>query len=485
MRNLLSAIMLMTGIVFAQSVMWEKSFPFETPDEGPVGIDITQEGNILVACYANGPNNAYWDSESSSVKGPDTKLLSLDRSGNMISSENFGPLLNGSVAGVGTSGTGYSLFGNDVKGDPRYFTECSAWIIRHNEDQNDTLKNNSGGFTQGFSFQRTKTSYDHLPVTQMSEYYTGKSGSSQSALVDTDNNYLFSIYDMETQFPDSLFYDPSDKWIQSFGIFDFDYNESSEMFIAGSLSGMSLNADYEFIIKLDSEKNVIWQKYYYGYDPPEGQLRHKFSAVSATTDGGCIAGVKSGSDFYVRKFDGEGNESYPISVSNDLDFLHRVGINEFIYREKGSSDLTKIIDTGEGLQIEWASVFPDIKAIRPIDNGFVAAGIKDNNIVVFKAATGTGIEDNSTLPSHHELFQNYPNPFNPVTQIKFALAKTADVKLSVYNISGQLVSQLASGTMNTGVHTVDFDGSKLNSGIYYYTLEVEGNSLTKRMLMIK
>ena len=97
----------------------------------------------------------------------------------------------------------------------------------------------------------------------------------------------------------------------------------------------------------------------------------------------------------------------------------------------------------------------------------------------------TGIEENSSMPVATELFQNYPNPFNPVTQIKFALAKSADVKLSVYNISGQRVAELASGVKNAGHHAVDFDGSRLNSGIYYYTLEVDGKAMTKRMVLTK
>ncbi|MFO7811234.1 MAG: T9SS type A sorting domain-containing protein [Candidatus Delongbacteria bacterium] len=84
-----------------------------------------------------------------------------------------------------------------------------------------------------------------------------------------------------------------------------------------------------------------------------------------------------------------------------------------------------------------------------------------------------------------KLYQNYPNPFNSMTQIKFALAKTADVKLSVYNISAQVVSQLARGTMNAGHNAVDFDGSKLNSGIYFYTLEVDGKTMTKKMVLTK
>jgi hypothetical protein len=89
------------------------------------------------------------------------------------------------------------------------------------------------------------------------------------------------------------------------------------------------------------------------------------------------------------------------------------------------------------------------------------------------------------LLSQHELYQNYPNPFNPVTQIRFALAKTANVKLSVYNIAGQKVAELANGIKSSGYHTVGFDGSKLNSGIYYFVLEIGETSETKRMLLIK
>lgn len=91
----------------------------------------------------------------------------------------------------------------------------------------------------------------------------------------------------------------------------------------------------------------------------------------------------------------------------------------------------------------------------------------------------------ASIPNQHELFQNYPNPFNPVTQIKFALAITSDVRLSVYNISGQKIAELANGTTNAGFHTVDFDGSKLNSGVYYYMLEVDGRKITKKMVLTK
>jgi hypothetical protein len=95
------------------------------------------------------------------------------------------------------------------------------------------------------------------------------------------------------------------------------------------------------------------------------------------------------------------------------------------------------------------------------------------------------VADAIALPSGVSLYQNYPNPFNPVTQIRFDLAKTSDVKLRVYNVSGQVVSELADGVMNAGSHTVDFDGSRLNSGVYYYTLEVNGKSYTQKMILMK
>jgi hypothetical protein len=101
----------------------------------------------------------------------------------------------------------------------------------------------------------------------------------------------------------------------------------------------------------------------------------------------------------------------------------------------------------------------------------------------------SGIEHNEddfvTFEKGFELYQNYPNPFNPATKISFVLSKASEVKLSVYNISGQLVSEPAKGVKNAGNHAVDFDGSELNSGIYYYTLEAEGMKLTQKMVLTK
>jgi len=91
----------------------------------------------------------------------------------------------------------------------------------------------------------------------------------------------------------------------------------------------------------------------------------------------------------------------------------------------------------------------------------------------------------TVLPSKTALYQNYPNPFNPVTQIKFNIGKTGNVKLTVYNITGQKVAELENGVIKAGTHSVEFDGSMLNSGLYYYTLEVNEKNITRKMVLTK
>ncbi|MFO7810247.1 MAG: C25 family cysteine peptidase [Candidatus Delongbacteria bacterium] len=108
----------------------------------------------------------------------------------------------------------------------------------------------------------------------------------------------------------------------------------------------------------------------------------------------------------------------------------------------------------------------------------------DNILATGILVTGINNEDKN-IPSGPQLYQNYPNPFNPVTQISFALTKRADVRLSVYNISGQQVAELINGLREAGDHVLDFEGAGLNSGLYYYTLESDGKVLTKKMLLLK
>jgi len=89
------------------------------------------------------------------------------------------------------------------------------------------------------------------------------------------------------------------------------------------------------------------------------------------------------------------------------------------------------------------------------------------------------------IPNYYFLNQNYPNPFNPVTNIKFGIPESGNVRLVVYDILGREVTTLMNEHKNPGTYEVKFDASQLASGIYFYSLQTERVTETKRMLLVK
>ena len=89
------------------------------------------------------------------------------------------------------------------------------------------------------------------------------------------------------------------------------------------------------------------------------------------------------------------------------------------------------------------------------------------------------------LPNEFALLQNYPNPFNPSTKISFSLPKNQLVKLSVFNILGEFISELTNQEYDAGTYTIDFDGSVLASGIYFYRIETPEFVETKKMILMQ
>jgi len=95
-----------------------------------------------------------------------------------------------------------------------------------------------------------------------------------------------------------------------------------------------------------------------------------------------------------------------------------------------------------------------------------------------------------TLPEGYALEQNYPNPFNPSTSIAFSVKEAGVVQLSIYNLHGQEVRTLINGQMNTGFHSVNWDGKDergqiVPSGVYLYKLRVNGFAQTRKMTFMK
>ena len=88
-------------------------------------------------------------------------------------------------------------------------------------------------------------------------------------------------------------------------------------------------------------------------------------------------------------------------------------------------------------------------------------------------------------PDKFTLNQNYPNPFNPSTQLSYTLKTDGQVRLTVYNLVGQIVNVVIDEYQTAGSYEYNYDATNLPAGIYLYKLQVGEYSSVKRMTLVK
>jgi hypothetical protein len=119
----------------------------------------------------------------------------------------------------------------------------------------------------------------------------------------------------------------------------------------------------------------------------------------------------------------------------------------------------------------------------------VFSGAATTNPVMYDAFTipdmPVGVNDGSQIARSFNLNQNYPNPFNPSTKIDYTLPEKSNVSLKVYDMLGREVANLVNATQEAGNHTVNFNASKLASGLYISTLKSGNNVMSKKMMLLK
>jgi hypothetical protein len=141
---------------------------------------------------------------------------------------------------------------------------------------------------------------------------------------------------------------------------------------------------------------------------------------------------------------------------------------------------------------EWKFGYFDLTAAagQNIEIGFRADAASSvwsfvyfDDVTIFTSLTG--IKDDTFSPKAFKLDQNFPNPFNPATTIKFELANACHVNLKIYSILGEVVADLMNSEKFAGFHEIDFDASKLSSGIYFYELTAGTFRSMKKMIVLK
>ena len=146
---------------------------------------------------------------------------------------------------------------------------------------------------------------------------------------------------------------------------------------------------------------------------------------------------------------------------------------------------------------EWTEFMYDLSAYDG-QNVYIAIRCVSNDAFVFYVdnfnvhSNGGGVSNNdiNSPVAFTELKGNYPNPFNPETTIRYSVKEAGPVAIEIYNLKGQLVNTLVNKEMQSGQHSVvwngkDASGKLVSSGLYFTRVENVGKAVTRKILLSK
>lgn len=197
-----------------------------------------------------------------------------------------------------------------------------------------------------------------------------------------------------------------------------------------------------------------------------------------------------------------GLEFFILSISNPLSpvFLSSLPLNatgfaevslsvsgNYLYSSGGS--YLGVIDVSDPLHpvtVEQLGELYFPASVFAIGNN-VYLSYFDQGVWIFRNNRITSVEQPTTtaLPKTIHLYQNYPNPFNSLTKIEFDIPTSDVIDVSVFNILGQKIQTLITGTFVGGRHPIVFDAANLPSGIYYYRVSTSHSNQTRKMVLSK
>lgn len=142
--------------------------------------------------------------------------------------------------------------------------------------------------------------------------------------------------------------------------------------------------------------------------------------------------------------------------------------------------INPVTSTGPIAQFQtMASEANIVSKICRYETKFAGLAGRDLTPVGFIELPPLNVNKTNSIPQQFELNQNYPNPFNPKTSIRYSLPNNCHVILTIYNSLGQIIQELVNGEKVSGSYEVQFDGSKLASGVYFYSIKASSSDGTK------
>ena len=166
-------------------------------------------------------------------------------------------------------------------------------------------------------------------------------------------------------------------------------------------------------------------------------------------------------------------ENFTLMINNkgkfeDQSYLLVNMENEFLIGALGTSPKAKFLDLD-----------------RDGDLDIYSQMVVFENMGLDSTITQINLSDHKNIPAYFKLFQNYPNPFNPITTIKYIIPERSFVTIKVYDILGKQVAELVNGEKPSGIYSIQFNGSNLSSGVYFYRITAGDFMDTKKLIFLK
>jgi hypothetical protein len=298
-------------------------------------------------------------------------------------------------------------------------------------------------------------------------------------------------------------------------LFDMAVDAGGNVYVTGGSKGSSSNLDYA-TVKIDGTNgSPVWISRYNGSAngidiaralAVDGSGNLYVTGSSATSTGLDYITIKysyDGSQVWAQKYNGpaNGNDIASAISMRKLPCLGYAPCTKYEIYVTGQSagvgtgnDYATVKYDQDGVE-QWAKRFNRSGSSEDIPS---AMALIDRTEFIF--ITGTSINDYATLwylptsvntaenngiPETYSLSQNYPNPFNPSTSISFGLPAASDVKLTVYNALGEKAETLVDEYMEAGTHSVNWNASAFNSGVYFYTITAGAFTSSGKMILVK
>ncbi len=498
-----------------------------TETDGGNSIVTDDSGNVYVTGSDGGPTNYDFVTIKYSTSGMQRWVARYNEAGNSsdgaysIKIDNEGNVIvTGESVGIGT-GADYTTIKYNTSGVQQWVARYSTIGNRRDASYAVAIDNSNNIYASGESANNIG-GIDYLTIKYNSsgnqlwiaKYNQGQNSSNRAFAITCDskgNVYVTGVSDGDFA---TVKYNSSgvQQWV---GRYNGEMNDNDEgkaidvdnlgnVYVSGSSVGAMFYYDYA-TVKYNSSGIEQWARRYNGTSNFQDQLRSmiidKIGNVYVTGNG---TEIGEGYNFVTIKYNKDGDTLWKASYHNGLNdiafatALDKFG-NVYITGESDGNgtgeDYATVKYDSSGIQqwvkrYDYSGLYGDYPSSITVDNNgsVYVTGQSNRDILTIKYSQLTGTSTNlSEIPTNYTLNQNYPNPFNPVTIIQYAIPVNGKfVRLKAYDVLGNEVAELVNEKKNARSYQAEFDGSNHASGIYFYSLEIDGNIIdTKKMILLK